>query len=329
MLLLLALSLVPLVIAAPRARLEGRGDPSREAPPPPIVNGEATDDYPQAVMLRHATADWRAVFICTGTLIAPDVVLTAAHCLTDPDHLGLTELHVYMGTVWTPDAAERPADDWQTHPDYAVSPDGATIQSDMGIVHLAEPYDLDGEVLNAQPITDADIGRSFRYVGWGSSGDTANDAGYVKRVADIPMIGTEGEFILGYDGERGSATCGGDSGGPVFGLRDGVVSALAAVHSFGRDDDGTLCAGSISGDTRVDLYLDWIATFADVETDAVDPSGDDTGDTGGQDTGRDDHTGVGETEEDKGGCASARAPVTIQLIVAGMLVARRGRRPVG
>lgn len=40
-------------------------------PPPPIVNGAETDNYPQAVMLRHATADWRTVYICTGTLSRP------------------------------------------------------------------------------------------------------------------------------------------------------------------------------------------------------------------------------------------------------------------
>ena len=296
---------------------------SRAEVPPPIVNGEPTDDYPQAVMLRHATPDWRTVFICTGTLIAPDVVLTAAHCLTDPDGLGLTEIHVYMGTVWTAGAAERPADRWESHPDYAASEDGLTIENDLGIVHVAEPYDYDGEVLNADPITAADAGTSFRYVGWGSSGDTANDAGYVKRVADIPMVGTEAEFILGYDGERGAATCGGDSGGPVFELHGGVATALAAVHSFARDDDGTLCAGSTSGDTRVDLYLDWIAGFADIATDAEDGGGEDTGpaDSGGED-GR-----PVNQEEDTGGCASAPGRHSFAaLLVAALLAWRRALR---
>lgn len=303
-------------------------------PPPPIVNGTATDDYPQAVMLRHATPDWRTVYICTGTLIAPDWVLTAAHCLTDPENEGLTELDVYMGTVWASGAPEQAADDWFAHPDYSVSADGMTIVADLGLVHVPRPYDIDGNVLNAAPITDADIGTAYRYVGWGSSGDYANDAGYDKRYADIPLVGLEGEFILGYD-PGGGATCGGDSGGPVFELDGGRVGALIAVHSFGRDDDNTTCAGSTSGDTRVDLYLEWIASEVDVTTNAdTDPSdsgdpADSGGDSGGGDLDsrppRDDADDAGS----KGGCATVKAPGTTSagwlLIAAAALGCRRGQ----
>lgn len=94
-------------------------------------------------------------------------------------------------------------------------------------------------------------------------------AQWSKRLADIPLDSFEGEFLLAYDGENGSATCGGDSGGPVFELVDGEIGGVVAVHSFGRDDDGTICAGSISGATHVAGYLDWIVAETGAQTDAL------------------------------------------------------------
>lgn len=315
--------------------------PTLAAAPPPIVRGERTDDYPEVVLLRHTTADGNVAFICTGTLITPSVVLTAAHCLSDVSGYNLTDIRVSSGSVWTKDVPERLASDWKMHPDYSVSSDGMEIVADLGLVYLDEPYAIAPHALSATAPTDADIGTNFRYVGWGASSDTAGDQGYYKRVADIPLDGFETEFLLGYDGENGSATCGGDSGAPVFALNAGVVGAEVAVHSFGRDDDGTICAGSISGDTRVDLYLDWL--LAEVPDVTVDEGGGDTGtiDTGGQDTGGGEDTGRGadedtgkpggggQTEEPAGLCATVDAAAGAWVVLAVGLVSVTRRRTTG
>lgn len=66
--LLLALAALSLATAAPYSPLDGR-----------VVGGEnaAVGQFPHQVSLRQYTSH-----ICGGTIIAPQMILTAAHCVT-------------------------------------------------------------------------------------------------------------------------------------------------------------------------------------------------------------------------------------------------------
>src|SRR3954470_18457818 len=82
---------------------------------------------------------------CTGTLIAPDRVLTAGHCL---DNFSPTNFRVHIGTARNPGFTDGgiPARGFSVEPRFKESfpfahrsPSNAIAQYDVGIVLLAEP----------------------------------------------------------------------------------------------------------------------------------------------------------------------------------------------
>lgn len=265
------------------------------AAPPPIINGEDASeaDYPMTgglVMSARYDLGSQGKYTlttldCSSTLIAPDVVIVAAHCL-DPVILsqgtdGISEqeygwsrqadLSKWDGSRMItsfPDDAVM-ATEWDFHQKWNAYGLGYGIAEnfDIGIVFLeAAVLDVTPAVLvTADEADQLEEGVEVEIVGWGLQQQTdawspPEDGTYAFKQMATTVIGEIGEpeFQVGVTKEDGRK-CHGDSGGPTFMHVDtDSAQTLRQIGITSHAYDATDCEKKGGVDTRIDHYLEWI-----------------------------------------------------------------------
>jgi len=243
-----------------------------------IIDGEfvESEDHPEVGLLFALFDDDGVYPLCSATLIAPDVVLTAAHCLAlliDAAEQPLEDQGVRcigFGTDFT-DMLEgngsAPEDSvcgeyWLQHPDFAPEAffDGyLDNRNDLGLLFLDDtvedrdfaylPDGREGEQLEA--------GMDVEIVGYGYYEIDGEEGMAVKAAASTALerVGDHELLVGGPDSPR---ACFGDSGGPVFADLDASFSRrLVGVTSRAFTEADVSCDEGGVG-VRVDAFWGWI-----------------------------------------------------------------------
>lgn len=238
--------------AAPPQAPAGAGElpiflPTPQDDPEEIIGGRRTEDFPDCCALGDDTD-----YYCTGTLVAPNIVVTAAHCPA------LTRAFLKGSDV------TRPAS-------------GETIRIKEQFAHPSEDFrvlvlERDSTVTPRHVAQGPEVrGTEALVVGFGTV-NLAGTVGYgIKRMVKVPItsLGCESredqkqygcrggtEMVAGHRGLRRD-TCKGDSGGPLYiESTDGDYYLLGATSRGMRNSSTTCGDGGIY--VRVDKLLDWV-----------------------------------------------------------------------
>jgi len=196
---------------------------------------------------------------CTGTAIARDLVLTAAHCVLPGADYKLVEFDVSRQPTLkdTMTVARHPQFDLNTLLGHRATADVALIKLAVPLGASFAPAPLAGP---RQPVVPGD---AFVVVGYGLTVRGDGKSGGTIRAATLVATGQPGSLQIRLvdaatrGDTAGLGACTGDSGAPVFDQTGGRPAVIGVV-SWSTGPKLAAGCGGLTGVTPLARYQDWI-----------------------------------------------------------------------
>jgi hypothetical protein len=231
-----------------------------------VMRGETSRDPDglRATVVRVENADGE---LCSGALIAPDLVLTAAHCVLQRSRYRVVALDRSFRprTVGASQVAVHPAFVPGTTPRGQPGVDLALVRLDRGIGPDFIPLDPAAAV-------SAGVGEPLVLAGFGVTVEGRSNTARTLRQTHLVALGTlqvANRVLVGVDPERlaartGAGACRGDSGGPILRRERGGYRLLGVVSwsSGAFDERRPGACGGYTAITPVAEHMSWITSQA-------------------------------------------------------------------
>jgi hypothetical protein len=229
----------------------------------PIIAGTASPAEQDHVVQLARRENGAMVPLCTGTLIAKNLVITARHCTGDITAVGSVELiadypaaeiKVYVGRDAGPQTVDRePAAEGKQllhGGDNVLTPDVALLVLDRALEAPIAPIRL---------ASGAAPGEALDIVGYGLTEADRYPRARQRRPAQVAAVGpaTTTHFdVLAGEFQTGEAACVGDSGGPALSASTGAVIGIASRVTNGQGPSETEPSRFCIGATTEAVYSD-------------------------------------------------------------------------
>ena len=224
----------------------GAGAPAPEAPPDGDGIGKITPALAGGSLVPDGELEAvGSIGNCTATLIADDMVLTAAHCVCGSAGCD-TRRTFTLEAVFPADDPNTALDessvrqsvsvggDVRVHPDYEQR---GWAREDLAVIDLDQPMSELAPSVQPIPVEEPERtplpGDPLMLVGYGITGDGCTVASPGKQWLTLDVTDSNyAAIVFRYENQH---VCGGDSGGPVINEADRVVG----VASWGNNQDSS------------------------------------------------------------------------------------------
>lgn len=236
------------------------------APAEAVMRGRVTRD-PNGIRGFVVRVESSKGELCSGAVIAPDLVLTAAHCVLERAHYRV----VAVDRSFRPRSIRAIAA--AMHPAFVSGTTPRTQPGvDLAILKLEQPLGRDFVPLDPRRTGGVGKGQAVDLAGFGVIGEGRNGTARILRETRLVSLGNlqvANRVLVVADSERraevtGAGACRGDSGGPILAGGPAGYQLLGIVSwSSGAlvSRSGSACGG-LTAVTPIAEHAGWIAARA-------------------------------------------------------------------